>query len=164
MRIKVDFTPSDFIPLSQHELVWRWTDSKYNVLPPADLNNIRAISEAKVKEIDPILFQLLDLRTQELRVAHFTDIHSVGKFNDDDLDSAQGWLFDHVPREASSQIIIWWLNGGGAVLTTADIFCRYWDDFCYPSSDDVLVWSTDDRWAVSYHHADYLSFAFRRRD
>jgi hypothetical protein len=49
-----------------------------------------------------------------------------------------------------------------AVLTADSVFQRYWDDFCYPSSDDVLIWPRSDAWAAVYRHEEVI-FAGTRR-
>ncbi len=45
-----------------------------------------------------------------------------------------------------------------AVETTTDIFIKYFDDFCYPSSDDISIWPASNSWLLQYHHYEALSF------
>ena len=40
--------------------------------------------------------------------------------------------------DGSQTVIVHWDNTT-AVETTWEVFAHYWDDFCYPSSDDVDI-------------------------
>ena len=71
-----------------------------------------------------------------------------------DVPNAVGrcWLRDQQP-ELSAQAFVSW-RGDAAIRTTWEIFTAHWDDFCYPSSDDVVVWPESERWALFYFHED----------
>ncbi|HWQ91126.1 MAG TPA: hypothetical protein VN673_05605 [Clostridia bacterium] len=45
-----------------------------------------------------------------------------------------------------------------AVETKWDIFTEYWDDFCYPSSDDVTVVPVVGEWQFIYQHYEQFDF------
>ena len=49
-----------------------------------------------------------------------------------------------------------------AIKTTWSIFRSYWDDFCYPASDDVGVTPLDDSWLLCYHHEEMFEFGIRK--
>jgi len=71
-----------------------------------------------------------------------------------DVPNAVGrcWLRDQQP-ELSAQAFVSWREDA-AIRTTWEIFTAHWDDFCYPSSDDVVVWPESERWALFYFHED----------
>jgi hypothetical protein len=46
------------------------------------------------------------------------------------------------------------------VRLPALLFVGRWDDFCFPSSDDVTVYPADERWLLEYAHRE--EFVFRR--
>ena len=48
-----------------------------------------------------------------------------------------------------------------ALRTTWELFTARWDDFCYPSSDDVFVSPESGRWVLLYHHWGQFHFANR---
>jgi hypothetical protein len=50
-----------------------------------------------------------------------------------------------------------------AVRTTWDVFTEYWDDFCYPSSDDVEVFPQSGEWLLLYHHWEQFEWGHRRQ-
>ena len=40
-----------------------------------------------------------------------------------------------------------------AICVSWGVFCEYWDDFCYPASDDVAIWSLSQEWFLIYDHS-----------
>jgi len=40
---------------------------------------------------------------------------------------------------------------------------QYWDDFCYPGSDDVAISPEDDSWLLFYFHEEMFEFGQRRK-
>jgi hypothetical protein len=39
-----------------------------------------------------------------------------------------------------------------AVLLPWNVFCRSWSAFCYPSSDDVIVFPLTEEWILAFSH------------
>jgi hypothetical protein len=73
----------------------------------------------------------------------------------------EGWL-GALPVPPDQVVIVSW-DRETAVQTDWQFFCRFWDDFCYPSSDDVTVTTTGDDWLVCYEHFEVLTFYRRQR-
>lgn len=48
-----------------------------------------------------------------------------------------------------------------AVEMSWNIFTEYWDDLCYPSSDDVTVVPVSGTWQLVYHHYEQFDFITR---
>ncbi len=61
----------------------------------------------------------------------------------------------------SDPVIVSW-DRQTAVITQWATFVRHWDAFCYPSSDDVTVWSPSDDWTLCYRHFQVLEIGRRR--
>jgi len=38
------------------------------------------------------------------------------------------------------------------------VFCEYWDDFCYPSSDDVNIFLGNGEFFLRWHHYEVFEF------
>jgi hypothetical protein len=64
-----------------------------------------------------------------------------------------------VPDESS--VVIWW-DRATAVMTEWGVFVGYWDDFCYPASDDISIWPTDGGWTLCYRRYEVLQFGAHR--
>ena len=45
-----------------------------------------------------------------------------------------------------------------AILTNREYFIRHWDEFCYPSSDDVEIYSPGNRFRLNYYHYEVFEF------
>jgi hypothetical protein len=71
----------------------------------------------------------------------------------------QQWLISKV-TDMSREVILSW-NPALAAVVACETFCRYWDDFCYPGSDDVAIFPQSEEWALLYHHEEYLFFGER---
>jgi len=70
--------------------------------------------------------------------------------------TVQLWL-RRVQPDLQARVFISW-SEDLAVETSWDIFTEYWDDFCYPSSDDVTIIPVAGSWRLSYHHYEQFEF------
>ncbi len=66
-----------------------------------------------------------------------------------DIKVVADWLKTELPN--LGEIVVSW-HPSTAVMTTMSLFYEYWDDFCYPSSDDVTIAPFSLEWVLSYHH------------
>lgn len=78
----------------------------------------------------------------------------------DDFEGVRDWLRAR-PVSGDTAILVSWRFSGDAVIARWHIFCKYWDDFCYPSSDDVIIWPLSGAWALEYRHFEEFCFAER---
>lgn len=85
--------------------------------------------------------------------------------NIEELPEAEGdlgteWLQHRMGDETSPIIVCW--NSLSAVETDAQLFVPFWEDFCYPSSDDVAIFPIHFGWLVTFWHEEHLFFGRRR--
>ncbi len=73
-----------------------------------------------------------------------------------DFSLIQNWLRSKIFDEQEFIVVLW--KKDLAVRTTSEIFCNYWDDFCYPSSDDVSISPMNLNWLLFYQHDEYFCF------
>jgi hypothetical protein len=150
-----NFTTADFQSLDQFPLAWRWTDTRWNVLPPTVLALIHPFTPAAANT----LWQAS--RTRQAAIDRLSRAAPDVAFLDVPLDddaTVRRWLRNHGILETDDIFVLW--NPTTAVHTTWHIFCSYWDDFCYPSSDDVLIYSAAGDWFAAYAH--YETFVVGR--
>ena len=152
--LKIEVT--DLQPLSTFPLNWRWTDSKWNELPKSDLEQIEPLTKTKAKEFWRILghYVLSDgPRVSLFECSEWIDatLDAPGAF-----EKIRDWLFGRLSEREQSVIISW--DKDTAVLTSWGVFCDYWDDFCYPSSDDVTVFPLSIDWVLFYQHFERFVF------
>jgi hypothetical protein len=141
--------------IREHPLAWRWTDADYAVLPDDTLAQMQAIEQREAEH----LFQryLHFLVRGSLSLQEFTTI--VRQRADVPAEVGRRWLREQHPH-FSTQVFVYWKQDA-AIRTTWEIFTAHWDDFCYPHSDDILVWPESERWALFYFHEQEFQFGRR---
>lgn len=124
-------------------LAWRWTDSRYSVLPEA------------------VLSQLQPLGTQEAQLA-FERARSFQRASSikhsADLSDEDGCAWLRAQHAGLSDIVTVSWSPECALRSSWQIFADHWSDFCYPSSDDLTVWPDSERWVLFYHHYEQFEF------
>jgi hypothetical protein len=140
--------------IREHPLAWRWTDPKYAVLPDDTLAQMQPIGQEAERLFQKSRGFLLrdSLSTHEFRsiVRHSGDVP---------VEVGRRWLRQQQP-DLSTQVLVSWQRDA-AIRTTWKIFTAHWDDFCYPSSDDVIVWPESEQWALFYFHEQEFQFGWR---
>jgi hypothetical protein len=69
----------------------------------------------------------------------------------------RSWLRRIQPDMRVSVYVSW--SEDLAIETSWSIFTEYWDDFCYPSSDNVTVVPIGGIWQLVYHHYEQFDFS-----
>ena len=132
-------------------LAWLWTQPSHNVLPPEVMTQVTPNSSVPLPtgmmtrgELNPSLFD--EIQTASADVTR---------------DEGIAWL-RRLSVARSQRVTVGW-DTSTAVRTTSGVFTRYWDDFCYPSSDDVEVFPGSGAWLLLYHHWELFEWGRRRR-
>jgi len=147
---------NDFIPFEDFELKWRFTEERYNLLPEEDLSLIHSLSKIKADYFNKYSHKYLGNAC--LLKSEFSKIESL-KISDDH-EVARAWLRAK-QIDPGTEVLVSWDNSS-CVVTEWQVFCNYWDDFCYPGSDVILVWSIAEHWFVYYCHHDIFEFGTRK--
>ena len=147
---------SDFRPINEFPLKWRWTDSRWNKLPQEALHAIRPLSESKARELCQYSLECTD--HSGLMESLFERVSRIDTF--DDSSDIRLWLLART-SDLNQTVAVSWDNDLAA-LVRWKVFCDYWDDFCYPASDDVAIFPLSGEWMLSYSHDEYFMFGDRR--
>lgn len=136
----------------QHPLAWRWGQLPVDVL--AQMEALSA-DDALIWHIQSLLFLDPDCLSPKF--------FEVVRFQNEGLACAEvgAWLRAQQP-DLERRIQISW-SEDLAVCTTWGIFTAYWDDFCYPSSDDVVIFPEAAEWVLLYHHTHEFQFGLRQK-
>jgi hypothetical protein len=153
--MNITCTDADFQSLEHFALAWRWTDARWNVLPLTVLANICPLTPAKANEVWQ-MSRGIDRSLDQLPRSS-ADLAFLDAACDND-EAVRVWLRHYGMPQTETILVLW--DSTTAVRTTWNIFCTYWDDFCYPSSDDVFVWSLSRKWFAAYAH--YETFVVGR--
>ncbi len=142
------------IPFDQFELKWRFTEEKYNVLPPHHLEQIRPLDKPASRLISDLSGRMFNIQ-HGLNREYFK--HIEGFKVSEAMESeplAKKWLyqrglpFDH-------QIYVSW-DSNTAAITTWKMVVKYWTDFDY--GDDLVVVDNSLSWILVFFHYDYIQF------
>jgi len=133
------------IDMDEFRLKWRWTDAKYCLIPNSDLNLISPLNktDSEIAWKKSLEFPNGDSESSTDNL-NFKDTQT-GEVEENEILS---WLNEKLPH---CQILISW-QPDTAVITNTQIFIKYWDEFCYPSSDDVTIWPENESWVLQYRH------------
>ena len=158
MAIRLQVDTIDLTALDSFPLGWRWIDPSYTVLPASVVATIRPLTPAKAQEIwditEPYWRALFPspVGTDPKNVFEATAaVRAAG-----DVSSVREWLRALLPRRDLSVVVSW--DNRCAILTTWSVFCTCWDNFCYPSSDDVTILPLSGKWLLCYHHEAWFIF------
>jgi hypothetical protein len=127
--------------IHEFPLAWRWTQPSHAVLPAEVLAGIRPLSASEAAGV--------------CTAAWDPSASKVSCSASDPVD-VRSWLRSIQPDSRVPVYVSW--SRDLAVETSWDIFTEHWDDFCYPSSDDVTVAPVTGTWRLQYHHYERFDF------
>jgi hypothetical protein len=142
----IHFAPADFVSLDTFDLGWRFTPARAGDLSPATLARIRPLTAARAAGF-----------AQFARDACEDAAQLGATFRSDNPPGAVREQLAALPPVPSTQIVLSW-NARTAAVSDWEIFLAQWDDFCYPSSDDVTIWPFDSTWTLCYRHYEIFQF------
>jgi hypothetical protein len=143
--------PRDIVDLAEFPLLWRWTQTTHATLAPDALASIRPIRPDRAATVceQVVRVPLVPARPDDrLVVTKQTDRQLVSQ-----------WLERRVREEEIDVILVW--DQQTAALVGRGLFIDRWDDFWYPSSDDLSVLGADGRWRIEMHHDGTFEFCER---
>jgi hypothetical protein len=141
----------DIIDLAGFPLLWRWTQETHAMFKPDELASIRPISSGKARSI------CQQSARMPLPPSQPGDRLLVGAGTNRLVVSQ--WLQDRVP-EYEAEVLLLWDQDTGA-LVARRLFIDRWDDFWYPSSDDLGVLGTVGEWQLEMYHQGMFEFLAR---
>ena len=132
--------------IEEFPLAWRWTKSAHTVLPPDVLTSMVSLQG---EEAD----RLYRRGEEVFRAVVGSRIQHVAE----DPDVARAWL-QSLPFTSDNRVFLAW-NNTTALSLPWHSFIAYWDDFCYPSSDDVFAFPEVGSGALAWNHEGVFEFA-----
>jgi hypothetical protein len=131
------------IPLNEFALAWRWTGPTHASLPAEVLQNIQALSPSSARALAEHAVEICSHDSYTLQCST--------------PDSFTSFL-SGLPIPEQQNVYVSW-DQETAVIAPWSLVREFWDDFCYPASDDVSIWPLKGSWSLCYHHDDVLAFA-----
>jgi hypothetical protein len=149
-----ELSAADFAPLDEFPLLGRWTRRTHDLLPSDALATIRPLAPSAAAALAPEAVSRCEPRA-------VSDLEMTIRAEWDAPQSVRDRLAA-LPIPPDERVILSWSHDV-AVETRWKTFVRYWDAFCYPSTDDVTVWSLGGDWTLCYRHFQVIQFGRARR-
>lgn len=140
-------------------LKWRWDNTHNPNISISEMKEIQPLSEVESKRINKII----DYFENEYNLKGMyqqTDWISATAESDEKIERFRNQLSSIIEKWNDGVIITW--NRSTTLRTTKSVFLKYWDDFCYPSSDNVTVISEDVNWIMFYNHIEVVKVWTRK--
>jgi hypothetical protein len=153
--MKIELNTNEIIPFANFKLCWRWDNVHSPSISNEEKGQITPLSEVESKRINKIIDYFESESnlhntfepTDWIRASSETN-NSIEKFSND---------FQQLTQNYSEHIFISW-NRSTCIYTTKEIFIKFWDDFCYPGSDDITIISELTNWVYFYNHIEVGRF------
>jgi len=157
MKIKLDI--NEIILLENFELGWRWDDIHNPDISLEDKGQIKPLSSAESKRI----YKVINYFESESNLREAFDSTDWFMASSETKKSIEKFSnsFQELLKDYDENLFISW-NRSTCIYTTKDIFIKYWDDFCYSSSDDVTIISELTNWVYFYNHIEIGRFWERK--
>jgi hypothetical protein len=127
-------------------LAWRWTQSSHAVLPANVLASLIPLESTHTDQ--------LYHRGEKV----FSDISatSILQHHSEEFEATREWLV-RLPFSANARVLIVWSRDTGISLPW-HTFVAFWDDFCYPSSDDAFVFPESGSAGLAWNHYEVFQY------
>ena len=152
------------VPMAEFALKWRFTDPKFDVLPPIHLEQIHPLDARSAGLIWKFILDSTVHSSAPFKPAFFKHhvTTTIGDSHGDPNEHSRirKWLY-HCEIPFDHQIFLSW-QPSWAVRTTWKMLVKYWSSFYYPISDDLTVIDESLQWCVLFHHEHELHFGTNR--
>jgi hypothetical protein len=158
LRIEID--NSEIIDLKDFELKWRWEKTHNPDISDSEKPHIEPVSVTESKRLNKVIdyFEIEDNLSRDFTE---TDWISANSESFEKVDAFRNTL-STILKGWNENIIVTW-NRTTTIRTTKELFLKYWDDFCYPSSDDVTIISEETNWVMFYNHIEVAKIWTRKK-
>jgi hypothetical protein len=134
---------------SNFPLLWRWNRDTHAKLSHDELESIRPLPEDEAA--------VLCDEVAKWRDHHNKPQECLNVDEKSDETAIANWLNQMIPNDANELLLIW--DHRTAARVPRVLFVRRWNDFWYPSSDDLCVISADGGWHLEMHHHGSFEFS-----
>ena len=149
-------TEQDYLPMEAFSRKWRFTSPTHGALSDEFLSRVQPLKNVVAAELCRLTDHFLGpyhLNEEEFLSVDYSDCPL-------EYSSVHIWLGDRIPEHTNTLVVLW--DEKDAILTDKKIFCQYWEDFCYPASDDILIFPLTMEWILYWFHEEQFQFGRRR--
>jgi hypothetical protein len=135
--------------IRKFELAWRWTDPKYTVFPDSTVKKLIPLDNKVASDIDKKIRTFYDGPKLKRKL-----LYSWQRY---DAENSCSSFLEGLEIIDETIIILSW-DIDTALKTNWSVFRTYWDDFCYPVSDDLTILPEDESWLLAYFHEQVFEY------
>ena len=147
MKLRVN--TKEIIQLDDFELSWRWEKTHNEIISNEEISLLSPLSEIESKRL------CAAIEHWKYKIKNSDDFFEsnwmLASSESDARIEEFGMKLEDSLKAFEENVIVNW-DRRTTLLTTKEIFIKYWDDFCYPSSDDTTIISTELNWLIEYSH------------
>ena len=135
----------------------RFVQDEYGGLSEEEMAQVEPLSLGAAKQVHDELmplfgkYHLLGSSVQKVKIIRCEE-NKDGK-------EIENQLMSLIPNHNEELIISW--SPDTAVRVPTKVFFKHWDDFCYPSSDDVFISPILKKWILYFMHSNHFEFGLR---
>jgi len=157
--MKIELNSNEIISLDDFKLGWRWDNIHNSGILPEDKIQLKPLSITESKS----LYKVINFFQSENNLSNGFQPYGWILASSESKDSTERFsnYIQELTRNHDENIFISW-NRSTCLYTSKDIFIKYWDDFCYPSSDDITIISELTNWVYFYNHIEVGQFWMRK--
>ena len=159
MKIEIDIR--ELIPLKDFELNWRWEKPHNPNISDSEKAKIEPVSVIESKRLNKII-EYFEIEGNLKNDYIETDWIYASSESDKTKKLFRRKLASIIEKWNEGLIVSW--DQTTTLKVTKEIFLKYWDDFCYPSSDDVIIISLETNWIMYYRHNELAKIWIRRNE
>ena len=128
--------------IKEFSLAWRWMQSSQAKLPKDILSKLQPLSLEGAKQRAVAI-----PRNFPPGATRYTSL--------DEAQTATQWLAQ-LPISEQRIIISW--DDETAISLPWSVLCAFWDDFCYPSSDDADIFLENGQYFLRWNHYEVFEY------
>ena len=156
----MNYSEKDFEDFNKFLLKWRFSGPNIN-FPKNSIKFIHPFNTIKSNEIWNLSLKFIDRSENNFKPSKiFYKIKTLENLELKENIEIIAWLNENIPADNEKLILSW--QPDTSILTTREVFINFWDDFCYPGSDDISIFSKSELWILHYWHEESFYFAIKQ--
>jgi hypothetical protein len=146
---------SEFLPLQGFPLLWRWNQPTRGAFTQHELALLTPLTAAAARRVADFAKDLYEGNGLSTRL-----LDSIIDCDASSAPVARKWLSAR-PVLPRVQVVVSW-DPSTAIALPWDLFVHRWDDFCYPTSDDLTTLPLGGGWVLAYSHEEVFQWGRER--
>lgn len=151
MEISFETIADHTIPVNDFSLNWRFIEN----LPLSVANQLKPLNQTASTFLNAVITDKRLHQHMPFKKGFFNKVEKI-KITGNNDDAIRGWLSAlQIPLD--KQVFLSWDNSTNMIAPWG-LVIQYFDDFYYPSSDDLTIFDQTLNWAVLFSHSGVVYY------